>query len=213
MSMLGPNAAKVTTALTSKTIENRLIAFAVWRQWRMGLLVPGFLAVWTAGPVLAAFTESHLTRPIEMPRYVIIAFAGLFAFAGFGAACVRSTAIRNPARSNDRRAVATADRLLRVSLGGDWRRAAVVAIKHISPGEQIAVFAPYDLWVVQFYLPSERRAKAVAMDSTPIETKCGTAPVLIFRKYTRTTPPQVAAIEACYPRVIANLNLIEVRTR
>ena len=50
------------------------------------------------------------------------------------------------------------------------------------------------------------------MDSNPIETKCGTAPVLIFRKYTRTTRSQVAAIEACYPQVIANLK-IEVRTR
>ena len=51
------------------------------------------------------------------------------------------------------------------------------------------------------------------MDSNPIATRCGTAPVLIFRKYTRATAPQVAAIEACYPRVIADLNLIEVRTR
>ena len=191
-----------------------LIVFAVWRQRRMGLLVPGFLAVWTAGPVLAAFTESHLTRPIEMPRYVIIAFAGLFAFAGFGAARIRSTAIRILlAVMIVGLSVPTAHRLLRVSLSGDWRGAAAVAIKHISPGEQIAVFAPYDLWVVQFYLPSERRAEAVAMDSNPIATRCGTAPVLIFRKYTRATAPQVAAIEACYPRVIANLNLIEVRTR
>ncbi len=31
---------------------------------------------------------------IEIPRYLIIAFVGLFAFAGFGAACVRSTAVR-----------------------------------------------------------------------------------------------------------------------
>jgi hypothetical protein len=191
-----------------------LIAFGVWRQWRTALLVPGFLAVWTAGPVLAAFAESHLTRPIEMPRYVIIAFAGLFAFAGFGAACVRSTAIRILlAVMIIGLSVPTAHRLLRASHNGDWRKAAAVAVEHTSPGEQIAVFAPYDLWVVQFYLPPERRASAVAMNSNPIETKCGTAPVLIFRKHTRTIPPQVAAIYACYPRVIANLDLIEIRTR
>jgi len=191
-----------------------LIAFGLWRQWRTALLVPGFLAVWTAGPVLAAFAESQLTRPIEMPRYVIIAFAGMFAFAGFGAACVRSTAIRILlAVTIVGLSVPTAHRLLRVSPSGDWRKAAAVAITHSSPGEQIAVFAPYDLWVVKFYLPSERRAKAVAMDSNPIETKCGTAPVLIFRKYTRTTAPQVAAIKTCYPRVIADLKLIEIRAR
>jgi hypothetical protein len=191
-----------------------LIAFGVWRQWRTALLVPGFLAVWTMGPVLAAFAESHVTRPIEMPRYVIIAFAGMFAFAGFGAACVRSTAIRIMlAAIIAGLSLPTADRLLKVSPNGDWHKAAAVAIKHISPGEQIAVFAPYDLWVVQFYLPSERRTAAVAMDSDPIQTKCGTAPLLIFDEHTRAIPPQIAAIEACYPRVIANLNRIEVRTR
>ncbi|HTQ25262.1 MAG TPA: hypothetical protein VMI09_11245 [Candidatus Binataceae bacterium] len=193
-----------------------LIAFGVWRQWRTALLVPGFLAIWTAGPVLAAFAESHITRPIEMPRYVIIAFAGLFAFAGFGAACVRSTAIRIIlAALIIAMSMRTADRLLKlkVSPNGDWRKAAAVAVKHTSPGEQIAVFAPYDLWVVQFYLPSERRIAAVQMDSNPIQTKCGTAPVLIFDQHTRAIPPQIAAIKACYPRVIASLNRIEVRVR
>jgi hypothetical protein len=191
-----------------------LIAFGVWRQRRTVTLVPGFLALWTVGPVLAAFAESHITRPIEMPRYVIIAFPGLFAFAGFGAACIRSIAMRIVlAVTIVALSAPTARRLLRVSHSGDWRKAAAVAVKHTSPGEQIAVFAPYDLWVVQFYLSSGHRASAIAMNSNPIETKCGTAPVLIFRKYTRTTAPQVAAIEACYPRVIANLDLIEVRAR
>jgi uncharacterized membrane protein len=191
-----------------------LIAFGVWRQWRTALLVPGFLAVWTAGPVLAAFAESQLTRPIEMPRYVIIGFVGMFAFAGFGAACVRSTGVRILlAVAIVGLSALTMDHLLKVSPNGDWRKAAAVAVKHVSPGEQIAVFAPYDLWVVQFYLPSERRAAAVAMHSNPIETRCGTAPVLIFREHTRATSAQTAAIEACYPQVIARLNLIEVRTR
>jgi hypothetical protein len=191
-----------------------LIAFGVWRQWRRSRLVPGFLAVWTAGPVFAAFAETYLMRPIEMPRYVIVAFVGFFAFAGLGAACVRSTAIRLVlAAMIVGMSAPTVHRSLKVSLNGDWRKATALAINYISPGEQIAVFPPFDLQAVQFYLPSERRAAAVAMDSNAAETKCGEAPVSIFRDNTRATPEQTAAIEACYPRVIAKLSLLEVRAR
>ena len=61
-------------------------------------------------------------------------------------------------------------------------------------------------------LPPERRTAAVAID-TITETKCGTAPVLIFQDRTQAPPAQIAAVKACYPRAIAKLNLIEVRTR
>ena len=37
---------------------------------------------------------TYLIQPMEFPRYVLIAFVGMFAFAGFGAGCVRSTAVR-----------------------------------------------------------------------------------------------------------------------
>jgi hypothetical protein len=191
-----------------------LIAFGVWRQWRSARLVPGFLAIWTAGPVLAAFVASYLIRTVEIPRYVIVAFAGMFALVGFGAACVRSTAIRILlAAMIVGMSAPTVHRLLKVSLNGDWRKATELAVKSISPGEQIAVFRPYNQHVVQFYLPPERRAAAFAMDTNANETKCGTAPVLIFQDHTKALPKEIAAVEACYPRVIARLNLIEVRTR
>ena len=51
------------------------------------------------------------------------------------------------------------------------------------------------------------------MDTNATETNCGTAPVLIFQNQTKAPPAQIAAVKACYPRVIAKLNLIEVRTR
>jgi uncharacterized membrane protein len=187
-----------------------LIAFGVWRRWRTSRLADGFLAVWTAGPVFAAFAETYLMWPIEVPRYVIVAFVGFFAFAGLGAACVRSTTIRVVlAAMIVGMSAPIVHRSLKVSLNGDWRKATALAINYISPGEQIAVFPFFDLQAVQFYLPSERRAAAVAMDST----KCGTAPVSIFRDNTKATPEQIAAVEACYPRVIAKLSLLEVRAR
>lgn len=191
-----------------------LIAFGVWRQSRSARLVPGFLAVWTAGPLLAAFAVTYLIRPIEASRYVIVAFVGMFAFAGFGAACVRSTAVRILlAITIVALSAPTLHRSLRVSRSGDWRKATALALKYISPGEQIAVFLPYSQQVVKFYLPAERRTAAVAMDTNATETKCGSAPVLIFQDQTQVSPAQFAAVEACYPRVIAKLNLLEVRAR
>jgi len=191
-----------------------LIACGIWRQWRRSRLVVGFLAIWTAGPVFAAFGETYLMRPIEMPRYVLVAFVGFFAFAGFGAACFRSTSVRIAlAAMIVGISAPTIHRSLKISLNGDWRKATALAISYISPREQIAVFPSYDLEAVRFYLPPERRAAAIAMDSNPVETKCGTAPVSIFRGNTRATPEQTAAIEACYPRVVEKLNLLEVRAR
>jgi Dolichyl-phosphate-mannose-protein mannosyltransferase len=190
------------------------IALGVWRQWGLARLAPGFLAVWTVGPLLAALAVSYLIRPIEIPRYVIVAFVGLFAFAGFGAACVRSTAVRILlAITIVALSAPTLHRSLRASRNGDWRKATALAVKYISPGKQIAVFLPYSQQVVKFYLPPERRTAAVAMDTNATETRCGTAPVLIFQDETRAPPAQIAAVKACYPRVVAKLNLIEVRGR
>ena len=35
-----------------------------------------------------------MIQSMEFPRYVLIAFVGMFALAGFGAGCVRSTVVR-----------------------------------------------------------------------------------------------------------------------
>ncbi|MGA7763109.1 MAG: hypothetical protein WCA59_15300 [Candidatus Binataceae bacterium] len=71
-----------------------LAAFGVWRQWRSARRVPEFLAAWIAGPILAVMAVTYLIHPLEFPRYVLIAFVGMFALAAFGAASVRSTASR-----------------------------------------------------------------------------------------------------------------------
>jgi hypothetical protein len=186
-----------------------LIAFGVWRQWRSARLATGFLGVWTAGPVLAAFAVTYLIRPIEGSRYVMVAFVGMFAFAGFGAASVRSTAVRVLLAITIVCLSAPAVHYwLRAWPVREWRKATALAIKHISPGDQIAVFLPYEVQAVRFYLPPERRAAVVGMSST-----CGPAPILLLSDRTIARPDQIAETQACYPRVVAKVNLVEVRAR
>ncbi len=185
-----------------------LIAFGVWRQSRSARLIPGFLAVWTAGPVLAAFAVSYFIRPIELPPYVLVAFVGMFAFAGFGAACVRSTPTRILlAVMIVGLSAPTVHRLLKAPPRVDWRKAIAFADR-IAAGAQIAVFPPYTIDTVHFYLPPERRPEALAMDRG-----CGPAPVLILSGRRVMPDEEIAVAEACYPRVVAKLNLVEVRTR
>ena len=71
-----------------------LAALGVRQQWRSARPVMEFLAVWTTGPILAVLAVTYLIHPLEFPRYVLIACVGIFAFAGFSAASVRSTALR-----------------------------------------------------------------------------------------------------------------------
>ena len=185
-----------------------LIAFGVWRQWRSARLASGFLAAWMLGPVLAVFLVTYLIEPMEFPRYVLIAFVGMFAFAGFGAGAVRSTAVRillavlivhlsAPVLHNS----------LKVLREGAWREATAVA-DQAAAGDQIAVCPSFKLSVVRFYLPPERRAAAVGM-----KDKCSQAPVLILSGWGIVSNEEIAMAQACYPRVLAHLNRVEVRAR
>jgi len=57
-------------------------------------------------------------------------------------------------------------------------------------------------------LPPERRRDAVAM-----EGRCGPAPVVILSGRGVVSDQEIATAEACYPRVLARLQLVEVRAR
>jgi len=185
-----------------------LMVFAVWWQWRAGRLAWGFLAAWMLGPLLAVYLVSYLIVPMEFPRYVLIAFIGMFAFAGFGAGCVRSIAVRIVIAVL---IVHFSARLIhnwfKVLREGAWREATAVADRSAAGG-QIAVSSSMNLDVVRFYLPPERRRDAVLMGS-----QCGPAPVVILSGRGIVPDAEIAAAEACYPRVLARLQLVEVRAR
>ena len=182
--------------------------FGMWRQWRSGRLASGFLAAWMLGPLLAVYLVTYLIQPMEFPRYVLIAFVGMFAFAGFGAGSVRSTAVR----------IAIAVMVIHYSTplirnwqrglrDGAWREATALADQSATGG-LIAVWPSINLNVVRFYLPPARRADAIGVDR-----KCGAAPVAILSGRGVISDKEIAMAEACYPRVLARLQLVEVRGR
>jgi uncharacterized membrane protein len=187
-----------------------LILFGLFRRWRSsGRLAWAFLAVWMLGPMFAAVLVTYLIHSMELPRYVLIAFLGMFALAGFGAGCVRSTAVRILLAMS---IMFVAQRAVRQRLetfeGPAWREATELAAQRTTASDPIAVFLPYNVEVARFYLPPARRAAVVAMD-----TACGAAPVLLLSDRGIARPEQIAAAEACYPRVVASLQKVEVRAR
>jgi hypothetical protein len=186
-----------------------LAAFGVWRQWRSAKPVVEFSALWMAGPILAVMAVTYLIHPLEFPRYVLVSFVGMFALAALGAASVRSTALR----------VVLAALLVYLSVGpvhdwvrqshdSAWRDATLLAAQRTTRGEQVMVFPPWCINVVRFYMPRARRDAAVAM-----KNECSRAPVLILSGRGVAPDERVAAAEACYPRVIAKLKMVEVRAR
>ncbi|MGH7915313.1 MAG: hypothetical protein ACREPW_11810 [Candidatus Binataceae bacterium] len=185
-----------------------LMVFGVWWQWRSGRLASGFLAAWMLGPVLMVYLVTYLIQPMEFPRYILIAFVGMFAFAGFGAGCVRSTAVRILiAVLIVHLSVPMIHNWLKALRDGAWREATALADQS-ADGGQIAVCPSVNLNVVRFYLPRDRRRDAVAM-----KPKCGPAPVMILSGRGVVSNEEISAAEACYPRVLARLQLVEVRGR
>jgi hypothetical protein len=185
-----------------------LIVFGLFSQWRSGRLAWGFLAAWMLGPVLAVYLVTYLIQPMEFPRYVLIAFVGMFALAGFGAGSVRSTVVRIAlAAAIVHLSTPSIHNWVKILRDGAWREATALADRSAAGG-QIAVCPPVNLNVVRFYLPPERRRDAVAMSR-----KCGPAQVVILSGRGVVSNDEIGAAEACYPRVLARLQLVEVRAR
>jgi hypothetical protein len=186
-----------------------LAVFGVWRKWRSGRVATQFVAVWMTVPLLAIMAVSYCIHPLEFPRYVFISFVGMFAFAAIGAASVRSAVFR----------MALVVLVLYLSVGpvryqvahpyeAAWRDAIQLAKQLTPQGEKVAIYPYYNINVVRFYMPPERRDAAVGMDD-----KCGQAPVLILTGRDMIPKEELATVEACYPRLVAAFKLVEVRGR
>ena len=187
-----------------------LCVFGVWRQGRGARRASEFLGMWTIGPFMAVMAITYLIHPLEFPRYVLIALVGMFGFTAFGAASVRSATLR----------VVFAIALAYLSAGpvrdridhsseAAWHDATILAERETTPGEQVAVFPSWLKNVVRFYMPLERRSDAVGM----LSEKCSSAPVMILSGRGVISDQQFVAAQACYPRLIARLRMVEVRGR
>lgn len=183
--------------------------FGLWRQWRTARLVPGFLALWMMGPVLTAFAVTYLLLPLEFYRYVFIAFAGMFAFAGLGAASVPTTTLR----------IALAVLLIHLALHptrfalkhpyqASWQKAVAVAAEQSSPDGRIGVFPDYCDNVVRFYLAPARRR-----DVRGVTGCAAPANVLLLTGRGIESDAKIAALDKCYPHLVKRLFLVEVRSR
>jgi mannosyltransferase len=187
-----------------------LAAFGVWRQWRSARRVLEFFAVWMAGPFIAVMAVTYLIHPLEFPRYVLIAFVGMFAVAAFGAASVRSTALR----------IVLAVVLISLSVRPvhdwvrhsdevvAWRDATLVAAQEAAPGEQIVIFPAWCINVARYYMPPGRRADLIGAGK-----QCGPARILVMSGFDLAPPDEIAKMDACYPQTLAELPLIRVRAR
>jgi hypothetical protein len=185
-------------------------AFGSWRQWPGARRAAEFLGIWTIGPFMAVMAITYFIHSLEFPRYVLIALVGMFGFAALGAASVRSTALR----------VAFAIGLAYLSVGpvrdrinnsreAAWHDATILAARETTAGEQVAVFPAWLKNVVRFYMPLERRSDAVGMQSE----KCSSAPVMVLSGRGVISDQEFVAAQACYPRLIARLQMVEVRGR
>jgi mannosyltransferase len=186
-----------------------LAAFGVWRQWRSARRVLEFFAVWMAGPFIAVMAVTYLIHPLEFPRYVLIAFVGMFAIAAFGAASVRSTALRIVLAvvliSLSVRPVH--DRVRHSDEVVAWSDAMLFAAQEAAPGEQIVVFPAWCINVARYYMPPERRADLVGADN-----QCSPARILVMSGFDLASSGEVAKMDACYPQTLAELPLTGTRT-
>ena len=189
-------------------------AFAVWRYWRSSPALVGFFAAWTLGPFLGVMAVTYLVRPLEFPRYALIGCIGMYAFAGFGAASLRTHSRR--VNMSIRLGITGAliwlsfvptHHKLRHPYEADWRGAAQVAVDIAAPDETIAVFPRFCANVVRYYVPPARRSSVLGQDV------CGSPRVLVLTGHDIISEDQMSAMERCYPRVVKRLMLVEVRTR
>jgi hypothetical protein len=183
-------------------------AFGLWQQRRSGPLPSAFFALWTIGTILSAVALSYSIRPVESQRYVIIAFIGMFAFAGVGAASVRNTLLRLLlALLIIHFTVHPVHRWLRHSHEAAWREATRVALED-SSGTSISVAPSYAVNVVRYYLPPDSRNMAAGVD-----LGCGSGRVLILAGLQWVPANQIMRMENCYPRVAKILHELQVRLR
>ena len=70
------------------------------------------------------------------------------------------------------------------------------------------MFPSWCINVVRFYMPHDRRDDVAATDG-----QCGAAPVLVMSGFNISPPAAIAKMEACYPRTLAELPFVQVRSR
>ena len=184
--------------------------FGLAMQFRRSWPAPVFLIVWLTGPFAAAMALSYLLHPVEFPRYVIISFVGFFALAAVGIASIPSNIVRVIILIFIVKfSIADIRFWLKYPHEPAWGHATAFAQATIPAGASIAVFPPYTINVIRYYLPHGQRRRAVEANMA----SCTDAPILLLSGRDITPSDIIAGQEACFPHVVEELPYIEVRTR
>lgn len=183
--------------------------FGVWWQWRKARMASGFFVAWMAGPILAALAVTYLLHPLEFPRYVLIAFVGMFALAAMGASALRSTLVRIAiAVVLIHLSVHPVRHWLKQSHAVAWNEATARAVARAAPDDKIAVFPSFCADVVRYYTPPQRRKRIVGLWNN-----CGAAHILIMGGFKVYSASRINKMLTCYPHLIANVHKAEIRSR
>lgn len=186
-----------------------LAVFGAWRQWRVARLTSGFFALLIAGPLLAVLGVTYLLHPMEMTRYVLIAFVGLFALAAVGAASFQSTIVRLALAAL---IVFLAGRrtyhAIMHSAEPDWSGAVASVVRTTSPDQHLAVIPAYEINTVRYYLPANRRANAIGLDFG-----CGSEHILVFSDWWWLSAKETQRAKRCYPHIVQRFHKVEIRSR
>jgi hypothetical protein len=191
-----------------------LLPLALYGGWRMardgGGAALGFVMWWMLAPTALVMAVSYVFTPFEETRYVISSVAAFFILAGIGLAAIDDTRLRLGLL------------VLIVALSLDhvrrdfikphyvqWREAVALALAAAPPGGTIAVAPGYAVSVVRYYLPPTRRT-SVEEAGGQCETR---EPILILSGTELLAPAQLAALRDCYPLLVSQLRLVEVRKR
>lgn len=186
-----------------------LAAFGIWRQWRGAQSAPAFFSAWLLIPMVAVAAFSWTVMPLMVPRYLLGSLVAFFALAALGVASIENRlAVIGLAAALVLVSVQRIHRHFRRPQGAQWREAVELARASAGPQGQIAVVPYYAAAVVRYCLPADSRRLAVGL-----EEGCGPARVAIVAGATYMPDGVGAKAQACYPRVLARLRHLEVRTR
>jgi hypothetical protein len=190
--------------------------YGAWRARERDRLAITFVLCWVAIPFAILELVSYAMTPLMVERYVLPSLVAWLVLAGIGLALVAGGIPRYAIA-----AIVVAQSIAHIHhhwrAPGDvqWREAAQFAISAAPFGQKIVVMPPAEpLLVLRYYLPPADRARLVGADarldqSRQWQMKCGPEPILIASsELPRDFRPQ---LEACYPRLVRQLRLVEVR--
>ena len=196
-----------------------LAIFGGSARWRRAPLAIRFMLCWLLLPFALIEAVSYLITPLMVERYVLASLVAVLVIAAIGLAALPDGIIRYAAiLLIVGQSLAHVRHHWRIPEDVQWREAARFAVDSLPAGQTIAVIPPAEpLMVLRYYLPADQRGVVVSADahSSPEHREwqlhCGSEPILIVS--TEVPRGSWPSIEACYPRLLAHLRLVDVRGR